>query len=880
MFRRWRSWWGARTAQRDLAEEIETHRTLIERRLRQSGASQADAIAESRRLMGNETLAREDARAVWMWSWLDSMRQDVRYAIRSLSHRPGFTVIALVTLGAGIAVNTTLFTVFNAVFLRPWPVPDASSMFEVTITHDSHRPQMEEFTLAEFRHLQDHARTVTGLMASKCAFERDQDCRVMLDDQKVPSLFVSRNYFDVVGIGLDRGPGFTRSEESAEAEVVISHGLWQERFRGDSSIIGKPVKLNDAMFAVVGVAPKDFAGTSFARKEVWIPLSVRPLVHPHALQPMRLQLAGRVRSDVTPRQAASELEVLSRGYRSALGFPDTPGRDPLYRPGRIAAVGTSFNPNPGKTGGGYAIFGLLALGTLLVLVLACANVGNLLLARGAARGREMAVRLSLGAGRRRLLRQLLTETLVLGTSAALLGLSVAFVAPAFFVDWIYVQFGALGTRPFAVAPNFAVLAWTAGLVVLTCLTAGVAPALHAVRESVSAVLNKETAVGRTRLRLRNVLLAVQVVVSIVLLAGAALLVRSVRYAEEVDLGFQPDPVRVMSFEFPASYAVPHTATFARRLIDALADREPAESLALASAAPFERQRGRRVNFLVPGETDERVAEFAEVSPGYFEVLGIPLVDGRSFTRADRGRDAIVVNQSLAGTLWPAHQAIGKTLILRNTPFEVVGVVKDVATPGRLRRSGPIMAVYIQLEPGSVSHGGAPQVLVAGDGAISTSAVTAEVKAIDGRVIVMVNFLKDNIDRQLAPHRMGATVAAALGLIAVTFASIGVFGVFAYLVQQRTREIGLRMALGARPSQVVGFVLRTSSPALVVGLVVGFGAALASSRLIESSLIGISPLDPFAYTLVIIILAAAAVVAVLVPAARAVRINPVTALRCE
>jgi len=862
---------------RDLAEEMETHRLMTERRLRDSGMTAAGAEAASRRIMGNESLAREEAREVWVWSWLDSTRQDVRYAVRSLGRRPGFASLALLTLGAAIGVNTTLFTVFDAVFLRPWPVPDASAVFEVTITHDGLQPQMEEFSFGELRHLQDHARTVAGLMASKCAFERDPDCRVTLDDRKVSPLFVSRNYFTVLGIPLDRGPGFSGSEDTAEAEVIISYGLWQERFGSDSSIIGKPVRLNEAAFTVVGVAPNDFVGTSFTRKDVWIPLSVRPLVHPRALQPVRLRLAGRLGSDAALRQAQSELEVLSRGYRSGLSLSENSRRDPLYRAGRIDLVGTSFNPNPGKTGGGYAIFGLLALGTLLVLVLACANVGNLLLARGAARAREMAVRLSLGAGRPRLVRQLLTENLILATSAAILGLLVAFIVPPFFVDWIYMQFGGLGTRPFSVTPDLTVLAWTAGLVVLTCVTSGVAPALHAVRHSVSAVMNKEAAVGGSRLRLRNSLLAVQVVVSVVLLAGAALLVRSVRYAENVDLGFQPDNVRVMSFEFPASYDSPQTAPFARQLIDVLAEREPAGSLALASLVPFERRRGG-VEFRVPDGTDERFAEVTEVTPGYFEVLRIPVVAGRSLTRADRGRDVVVINQSLAETLSSTLPPVGKTITIGNTLFEVVGVVKDVATPGGLLRNGPVMALYRPLTPGSVSRGVVPRVLVSSDGPTSSSAIAAEVKAIDQRVDIAVNALRDNIDRQLAPHRMGATVAAALGLIAVTFASIGVFGVFAYLVQQRTREIGVRMALGARPQQIVGFILRSSSPALVIGLGLGFGGALAASRLIESSLIGISPLDPLAYTAVVVILAAAAGVAVLVPASRAIRIDPVTALR--
>jgi predicted permease len=492
----------------------------------------------------------------------------------------------------------------------------------------------------------------------------------------------------------------------------------------------------------------------------------------------------------------------------------------------------------------------------------------------------MAVRLSLGAGRPRLMRQLLTENLILATSAAGLGLLVAFIAPPFFVDWIYVQFGGLGTRPFSVTPDLMVVAWTAGLVVVTCLTSGVAPALHAVRHSVSAVLNKEAAIGGSRLHLRNALLAVQVVVSVVLLAGAALMVRSVRYAEGVDLGFQPDTVRVMSFELPASYDDPRIATFARQLIDLLADREPAGPLALTSLAPFERRRAGLVRFRVPGETDDRFAEGTEVSPGYFEVLRIPVVAGRSLTRADRGRDVIVVNQSLAETLWSTQTAVGRTMTLENIPFEVVGVVKDVASPGRLLGNGLVMAVYRPLTPGSAVRGVVPRVLVSGDSLTSSSAVAAEVKAIDQRVDIAVYSLRDNIDRQLAPHRMGATVAAALGLIAVTFASIGVFGVFAYLVQQRTREIGVRMALGARPRQIVAFILRSSSPALVIGLGLGFGGALAASRFIESSLIGISPLDPLAYAAVVIVLAAAAGVAVLVPAARAIRIDPVTALRCE
>jgi ABC-type antimicrobial peptide transport system permease subunit len=286
-----------------------------------------------------------------------------------------------------------------------------------------------------------------------------------------------------------------------------------------------------------------------------------------------------------------------------------------------------------------------------------------------------------------------------------------------------------------------------------------------------------------------------------------------------------------------------------------------------------------VRFRLPGETEDRFAETTEITPGYFEVLRIPVIAGRALTRADRGRDVVVVSRSLAGDLWGTQSAIGRTIAIGNTPFDIVGVVADVATPRGLLRNAPVPAIYRALSSDSVLRVVVPRVLVAGGG-MSPGAAAAEVKAIDPRVDVVVDSLSDNIDRQLAPHRMGARIAGALGLIAVTFASIGVFGVVAYLVQQRTREIGVRIALGARPGQIVGFILRSSSPALIVGLVVGFGAALAGSRVIESSLIGVSPLDPLAYAAVVIVLAAAAGVAVLVPASRAIRINPVTALRCE
>ena len=417
-----------------------------------------EAAAATRRTLGNVSLAREDARAVWIWSWLESTRQDVQYAVRNLRRQPGFALLAIATLGSAIGINTSLFTAFNALFLRPWPAADVSNVYEVKVTYGGNvHSGNEEFSVREYRHLREHTRSLSGLVASTCIDDREPQCRVKLDREPVGTLFVSRNYFSVLGIPLERGPGLDGAEERPDAVAVISYGLWQRRFGGDFSIIGKPIQINDAPFTVVGVTARDFTGTSFGRKDLWIPLAAKALVHPEESGEISVRLAGRLTDGVPRTQAVTELDVLRRQFRSELARPADPSLQ-----GRITLDRTSFNPNPGKSRSAFQVFGVLALGTFLVLILACANVGNLLLARGASRGRELAVRLSLGAGRRRLLRQLLTESLVLAGLAACVGVGIAYVVPPLFVDWIYAQFRAFGTRPFSVSPDTAVLAWTAG----------------------------------------------------------------------------------------------------------------------------------------------------------------------------------------------------------------------------------------------------------------------------------------------------------------------------------------------------------------------------------------------------------------------------------
>jgi ABC-type antimicrobial peptide transport system permease subunit len=805
LLRRLRHLFNRERYERELAEEIETHRAMLKERLLPSVGQDPPA---SRRVMGNTTLAREDARSVWVWSWLDSTWQDVRYAVRNLGREPGFALLALATLGIGIGVNTSLLTVFNALFLRPWPVPDPSTLFEVTVDYGSVNSRNEEFSFPEYLHLREHARSVSGLIASACADNREPECRFTLDDERVSTLLVSRNYFDVLGIAMEQGPGLAGPEAKQEAIAVISYGLWEQRFAADRAIIGKTVHINSAQFTVLGVAPRDFGGTSFARKDVWIPLGSRDLAQPH---------------------------------------------------------------------GGYPLFGLLGLGTFLVLVLACANVGNLLLARSAARSHELAVRMSLGAGHSRLLRQLLTESLVIAGAAALAGGSLAFVIPRYFVNWIYVQFGAFGAPAFSAAPDGRVLVWTAALVIVTCVTFGLAPSLYVVRRSVATVLKREGPIGGTRLRLRSVLLTVQVVVSVVLLAGAALLVRSARHAATFDFGFTTDNIIVLSLDPPPSYDSGQSALLSGRVMEAFADLLPTESLAVASTAPFGAGPAR-VTYRVSGQPTEQHAAALHATAGYFELLGISLTAGRVFDDSAESHGTIVINERLARTAWPGESPLGRSITVGGTSLAIIGVVEDADTEGRILRGRQVPpAIYRPVDRTSFADGRVPQVIAR---ATAAANLAARLKSLDLRVAVLTQPLSDSLDRQLAPQRMGAIVAGVLSIVALTFASIGVFGVCAYIVHQRTREIGVRMALGAQRGQVVRFILRSSSPALLIGLALGFIGAILASKVIASSLIGISPFDPFAYLAVMAALACAAVFAVLVPASRATRVDPVKALRCE
>jgi predicted permease len=854
---RWiRYWTERRRIERDLAEEVEFHRTMTQRDLEAQGMPAAEAAHAARRSLGNTTLALEDARAVWIAPWLASISQDLAYAARNLRKQPSFTVTAVGALALAIGLNTSVFTVFNAVALRPWPVADPGRVVTIhSVSHPAHR--IAGFSLPAARYLGEHSRTFTGIVAI-----REESVR--LGDEpagrSTSCHYVSGNYFQALGVPMELGRGFLPDEDridAPQAVAVLGYETWRNRFGADPSMVGREIRIDSIPFTVVGVTSGDFTGTGPEPHDLWVPLAAVPLLRPHDPSSTSMlrdpkaccsKLAGRLAPGVSREQARAELEVLNRRFRSESRLESS----------GILLAGTPFLANPGAKRKLGQMFNLMFTGVTLLLLLTCANIGNLLLARGVARRREIAVRLSLGAGRRRVIRQLLTESLLLASLAGSVGLLLATWLPAAVMRAVVEE--RLSLR---ISPDATVIAYALGLSTLACLAFGLAPALHSTRVSLADSLKGRRGRVAARLSLRNALLAMQVAISIVLLVSASLMLRGVEHAHKIDPGFSVDGVTIARIDLPANaYDRARTRTFVSDLLANIGGE-----FAVVALEPLGNVRSSR-GFGLPGEARaEKSALTHEISPRYFEVLHIPLVTGRVFEPADAGRNVIVINESMAKRYWPGQNPLGQTIILTE-PQVIIGVVRDAYTTD-LDRVEPTF--YRPFAGDFV-----PKLLVRGD----VARISSVVSRLDSRALVQTAPLAQNLDRWLSSSRIGAALAGALGVLALALASIGMFGVFAYAVQQRTREIGIRMALGARGPQVVRFVLVSSSRAIAAGVIIGFPGAAAASKLIEGLLFGVGRVDPLAYGAVAALLAIAGLVATALPARRAARVDPMTALRWD
>ncbi len=842
LLRRLRYFLRQRQLDRELAEEIEFHR----------------AAGGDGPVMGNITMAREDARAVWIWPWLQSIWQDVSYAFRGFRRQPGFAALSVLALGTAIGLNVSLFTVFNAVELRSWPVKDPSRV--VRIFTRNPRPINGVFGLtgvsqSEFRYLAAHTKAFAGMAALS---QRRVHFGFEPFGKSSTAILVASDHFQVLGADLHLGRGFLPEEDrisAPEAVVVLSYAVWRDHFGSDREILGKRVAVNDAPFTVVGIAAETF-NLNGDHEDAWMPASSVQILFPN--DPSERDwlsnprsccgpIAGRLAPGVTREQARAELDVLSSQFHSELKDTSS-GAFVLTDPTILA--GDSETPEINQ------IFAAMFLGVTLIVLLACANVGNLLVARAAARQREIEVRRAVGAGRGRIVRQMLTEGLVLALGATGIGIFIAFRFPMLALSKIAGD----DVPDLIVTPDPGVLAYAAGLGVIACLGFGLAPAIH----------GSNPKPMRSRLTMRSWLLALQVTFSVILLTGAGLLLQGVQRAAHQDPRFSVHDVAVVSFELPAS-ALHESGirTFAAALERELPGVLGSRPFALCMRAPLE--GSWNAVYRLPQETREQLkrVDYQEIGPGYFGTLRIPFVAGRDFGSGDIGRPVIVINEAFARQ-WNGD-AIGKTVIVSGTAREVIGVVGNTYT-ARLDRIEPMLYQPIRgLET--------PKVIFR-----SAGETGAPIEALASRIQpgtrAQTQPLASYVDRRLAPSRFGAQIAGMLGGFALALATVGMFGVFAYAVRQRTKEIGIRMALGARPIQVIRLVLRGSSRAIVGGLAVGFLASVAGSRLIAQYLYGVSPLDPQTYLLVVLILAAAAIAASYLPSHHAAKIDPLVALRHE
>jgi macrolide transport system ATP-binding/permease protein len=834
----------------------------------------------------------------WLWmqifslarraTMFSNLRGDVRYGIRSLSRSPGFALAAILTIALGIGINTGIFSILNSMALRPLRVPDSDNL--VTIYQQFRGVQIRNmsgarsmFSTPEYRNYRDRTQTLSGVMGFAVSSNVTLGGNYPRDAE---GILVTCNYFEVLQVRPVRGPGFTGANcdaPDAGPVVVVSHELWTADLGADPDIVGKSVVLNRQAFAVVGVAPENFHGTEALKASFFIPLSMQPVL-----------LAGR---DNNANEHLSWLTLIGRmkdgigieRVRADLGL--IAGQIDQQQPGRTTSLiisrASGFSLPEGRTT-------LLTIATVimtafgLVLLIACANVANLLLARSAGRSGEIAVRLSLGATRGRLIQQLLTESVLIAIAGGLLGSVLTLWS---FRGLMAVVLSALPAQlpPIAMDanPDLRVLWFALALTLATGVFFGLVPALQATRTDLHSTLKQDSAGSgrRTTGLLRAGLVGIQVAVCMVLVISAGLLVRGLHAAQTVDPGFDYRDVTVVSFDLSrAGYDDAKAAAFQRQFIERTRALSEAGGVALAGRTPLWPGRtGTMVR--LPGQEQRHQMEFNSVSPDYFSVIRLPVVRGRNFTDADMQDTSrtVIVTEATAARYWPDQEPVGQTLYLGVggadwMPLEVIGVAKDA----QITRIAETASNYMYLPAAPRTQRGRQQLLVRSrmDLASTASAVRAFARDLDPGLVVRVNRLEENLEFWRTMSRLATSLSASLGGLALLIASIGVYGVVSYVVSRRQREVGIRMVLGATGAEVQRMIVRQTLLPVVIGMLAGIAGAAAVSRVLEAVLFGISAFDPIAFVvppLFVLVIAGAASV---LPARKTTRVDPMSTLRYE
>jgi putative ABC transport system permease protein len=818
---------------------------------------------------------------------VDRIAQDLRYAVRLLRRNPLFALTAVLSLAVGIGANTTIFTIANALLFRaPAGVTEPDRL--VDIGRSQNRQGFDTNSYPNYLDIRKRNTVFSGVYAYRI---EPQPMSLGGPDgaERVFGLLATNNYFDVLGARPRAGRLF-RTDDSEEPGAnpiaVLSHRLWMRRFNGDPAIVGRTIVLNGHPFIVVGVAGDGFQGTSVLSPDLFVPMNMLEAAMPRtsggSLLTSRasvwLVMGARLKPGLSIRQAQAELEVL--GAMLEREFPS----DNRGKGLRVLAP----SPIPGQSGPVGGFMALLMGIVALVLVIACANVAGVLIARATARRREIAVRLAIGAGRARLISQLLTETTMLFALGGAAGLVLARVMTTLLVSL-------LPTLPFPLDVSLAldarVIAFTVALSLAAAVLSGLVPALQASKTNVLPALKDEGPAGSGRPRARNVFVVAQVALSLLLVVAAGLLVRALSHAASLDPGFDPRGVELASVDFSlGGYTEATGRAFARDLIGRVRQLPGVQSATLSRMLPLGYSRMGLGGVTIPGAPPppggrwSPEVEWNIVEPGYFATLRTPLLRGRDFDDRDRERaqDAVIVNETAARMFWPGLEALGRAIVQETErgqfrTLTVVGVARDAKSRSLSDPPAPYLYVPLQQQY-------SPRITIVArtaDGRRIAGELRKLLASMDPNLpIVASQTLDDYTAIGLVPQRVAASVAGSLGLVGLLLASMGIYGVTAYMVARRTREIGIRVALGAQRGDVVRMVLRQGMTLAGVGVLIGLMLAAGASQLLATLLFGVPPIDPVTFIGSTLLFVAIGLAACLVPARRAIRINAMEALRYE
>lgn len=887
---RWRSLFRRSSVERELDDELQFH---LEKQIEENiatGMSERDARSAALRQFGDLAQRKEECRDARRVNIIQDLIQDLRYAFRTLRKSPVFAAVAVVSLALGIGANTAIFTLINALLLRTLPLaaPEQLVMFERA---NMQRPEMTSFPYPFYRELRDHNSVFQGLI---CQAGMSVSLSTGEGSEPISGELVSGNYFEVLGVKPYRGRFFGDSDNRAAGQgrvAVLSYNFWKSRFGGDLAVVGKPIYLNTIPMIVLGVTPPGFDGLDMGRSpDVRVPVSMQKEMYAtdHSMLEIPgdwwLDIAARLKPGITRVRAEQSLQPFLLNYLDQIGVKGPP---PTEFQRRVRAsermILLALDKGQQSAGRGFARALKVLMGiTAAVLLIACLNLANLLLARTAARQHEIAVRMALGAGRRRLIRQLVTESLLLTALGGACAIGVAYAGSSILLSLVQD-----GPQTFDVSPGFRVLGFTFGLSLLTGLLIGLAPALQSRRARVHEGLSRGS--GRTtgeRQSVRRLLIGPQVALSLVLLTTAVLFAGSLHSLRTMDTGFNRENVVAIPLDPTLSgLNQGRVKAFYRDVLEKIRGLPGVVSASYAQRGVIGHGHwgsGITVEGYTPKEGEEEPLRDT-AGPGFFHTLSIPILSGREFGVQD-GQNSprvAVVNEKFArfyfGNQSPLGRHIDRGGVKGPAQYEIVGVVKDVKYASLLEASPGLWYIpYEQREPvGEMTL----FVRTAADQQTTIGTLRRAIAAVDRNVPVSkIRTLEVLVDEDLDTERLLASLSIFFSLLAASLASIGLYGVMAYSVGRRTREIGIRMALGAANRRVLWMVLREALGVVLLGVAAGVPLVLLSGRLIANQLYGVKPGEPWTIAAAAALMLVVAGIASYLPARRAAGVDPLTALR--